>query len=357
MESRKSINPYIELLRTAGIFVLVLYHIGSLGSFLSPVGKLFFFISGMGWVGTDLFLAIAGYLFYNSFSRHHKNNLLSYGKNRIFRIIPSYYIFLAFYFSLGIPLENALGNHFSIPEGYWIYFITFTANIPMALGQWSGVALEGLFGISLLAQLFFLFSLLFSIMKKDSQRLKLIIILEVLVILSRFHPALRNREWFSYFFTLTRMDGFLLGILLALLKEKNKGRSFLNRNKYILFALSFSLLIIVAPMTGWLQTTHPFTSCFVFPILGLFFASLLNLILAIPASSWSFYAGDFVYSLYLVKLPLIYLIKGYIENIHRNLNKPNIFLILSLIICISWSIIFNIIHRFRKKLTKRIIKA
>jgi peptidoglycan/LPS O-acetylase OafA/YrhL len=347
----KIINPYIEILRMTGIFLLVFYHIGCMGNGQNTLERALFWISGKGWIGTDLFLVIAGYYFHESFIKKYEMNLYSYWKNRSLRIIPGYYLFLIVYLTLGIPVENLFGNHFIMPKGYWLYFFTFTANIPMALGTWSGIALEGLFGISLLVQLFLLFSLLFVIIRKKKHRFLLLIILEASIFLIRFIPAIRDWVWFSYFFTFTRMDGFLAGVLLALLRDSQKSRNFLQKYRGSLLLVSLSALLATAPFSGWWEATHPAASIIVIPALGLFFALILNFSLSQPLPQWAFYTGDFVYSIYLAKLPLIYIVYGYFFHINMSLNKPYIFILMAFLICLLWGILFDRIHRIRKTIT------
>ena len=350
INSPRIINPYIEIIRVLGILLLVFYHIGCMKEGHNSLENIFFFAGQKGWIGTDLFLVIAGYFFYNSFTKRYNNNPFSYGKSRFIRIVPGYYIFLLIYLTLGIKMENLMGNHFSLPTGYWLYFLTFTANIPMAFGYWSGIALEGLFGISLLVQLFILFSLLFFLIRKKNHRIFLIIILEIFIFLVRFHPLLRKLEWFSYFFTLTRMDGFLMGTFLGLLKDTEKGKHFLETKKYLLLGIGLTVLIVSAPFSGWIETTHPLTACIVFPAISLFFTSLLNFILTLQLPNWSFYTGDFVFSLYLAKLPLIYIVKGFVQNINDSFNTPSGFLIISFAACLAWGLITHFINIRRKRI-------
>ncbi len=356
MKKEGKINPNIELLRIISILALVLYHVACMGERNSHLEELFLYIADRGWMGTDMFLVIAGYFFYRSFLHTYEGNIYSFLKSRFFRIVPSYFLFVILYLTIGLFIERKVGNTFILPNAYWLYFLTFTANIPMAMGNWSGVALEGLFGISLLVQLYLIFLLIFSISKDKNNLKKILLIIETVVLISRFIPLLKNTAWFSYFFTLTRMDGFIFGILLAVLYEDKQAKELLIRLKTKILLISFLALLSTAPFTGILSVNHSNTSCLAFPLIGLFFSALLNYILTWRIRIPQFYAGDFVYSVYLVKLPLIYIVLRFLDHLPNITHIPFISVIASLIFCIAWGAGLSFIHKHSCKLIKGINK-
>jgi len=88
-------NIGIELLRLIAISLLIIYHttlIGSAGNYPSYLNAILT-ITKMGWLGTDIFLAISGFFCVSSILKVKKENktYLSYLKSRALRLVPAYY--------------------------------------------------------------------------------------------------------------------------------------------------------------------------------------------------------------------------------------------------------------------------
>ncbi len=313
-----NINQNIEFLRVIAINMLVFYHVALISGTSDLNTKIFVGLGRAGWIGTDLFLVIGGY-FCGSFFLKNVNKLRVYLKyiiNRLIRIVPSYLLFLILYLSIGVSLQNKAGNNFSLLEGYIASFLTFTANIKMAAGSWSGVALEGFFSISLAVQLFLVIGFLLFLLKKPGAILIMLLLMECSAILSRYFLQ-GHGNWFLYFFTITRMDAFLFGTALFTLYRYEKIEFFLRMQKNRLLLLSGILFLILAGSTTglslWLSGTHQI----VYPILSLIFVLVVNY--SIHSQPVKLIArlsnlGKLSYSIYLFKLPLIYFIYRILEK-------------------------------------------
>ncbi len=350
MESGKY-NIRIELLRIIGITGIIVYHIACLLHGETSFVKLFSFISLRQWIWADVFLALSGYYFYQSFSGKFKNKCLPYFKNRIIRIVPAYYLFLIFYLTIGLKLERLAGNNFILPSKfYWIHFFTFTVNIPLALGNWTGVALEGFFGISMLVQFYLIFGIIFSVVKKQKYRVLIILCFQLLSIFLRSLELFQQDEWMSYFFTFTRIDAFLWGILFCILFNNDKRKSFLYKHRISIFIVSIILSLVIMLPTNFFDVHNIRTLKFGLPFIVLTIFSLLNIMLNNNSSNGSFYSGDYVYGIYLVRLPLIYLVKSFVQSLSLNNSISSyLFIFLSLTVCILWGLIFQIINQFIEK--------
>src|SRR5690606_20858790 len=90
-------NPWLDLLRTAAIFLVLLRH----GSRSEGNGLSDGFLANLfknGWVGVDFFFVLSGYLIASGIIRRSSSNggfcPTGYIKDRILRIVPAYYVVL-----------------------------------------------------------------------------------------------------------------------------------------------------------------------------------------------------------------------------------------------------------------------
>lgn len=342
MNNEGKYNKKIEYLRIVCINMIILYHLGCMTTGDSFFIKLFTFSSLRLWMAVDVFFALSGYYFYLSITNKYKEPI-RYIKNRVQRIVPGYYAFLIFYFTLGIPIQRFFGNDFTLPNNYyWIHFFTFTANIPMAFGTWSGVALEGFFGLCILVQLLILFTFLFSFFKKTKHRILILVLIEILAIVLRSLSIFQTDEWASYFFTLTRVDGFIIGAILAILKTNERTEKVLNENKVKIFLFSLIPLCLILPMTNILDVHNSYTARYGFPLIALSIFGLLNFILSLKDDYSSFHAGKFVYSIFLVRLPIIYLFIGISRYFKvQTITTSTITLIVTYMFLLLWGRLFQ----------------
>jgi len=320
-------NSGIELLRLVAIFLLITYHITLIGSEDSYPSYLnaILSITKMGWIGTDLFLAIAGFFCIKSIFKYKREslNFFDYLKNRAVRIVPHYYLFICIYLFLGIEAINLLGNNFALNDGFLITLLTFTSNISFANGMWSGVALEGMFSIALLVQLVLLFGFLLFYISSSKILLMIFLCFELLAITLRIQFGVDD-FWRSYFFTLTRIDAFLMGLTLGVLYSNLKAKEHLLSNAAIVFCSALILLALTVYLTQGLYFNNPLMLHLAYPVIALFAASLINLSFRYEINTlWLkklSKLGKIAYPIYLLKLPVIYLVYSVLLIIFAEIN-------------------------------------
>lgn len=344
-------NLKVELLKILGITGIVAYHIACFINIDSGLIGIFKLISIRQWVWVDVFFALSGYYFYQAFTGRFENKCVKYLKNRAIRIIPAYYLFLIFYLTIGLKIERSAGYDFILPsQYYWIHFFTFTVNIPIAFGNWTGVALEGFFMISALVQFYIIFASLYSVIKNKKYRVLIILLFQILSIYLRNLELFQRDEWISYFFTFTRIDAFLWGMLLNISFKNNKVKSLLYKNRVVIFILSLIVSLMVIFKTGFLDYHNINTLRLALPFIILSIVAMLNIVLNRESKTYAFYSGDYVYGIYLTKLPLIYLVLSYVESLSlKNSISSYLFILLSLAICILWGLIFHMTNQLIKK--------
>jgi len=313
-------NSGIELLRVFSIILLILYHtsiIGNASEYPSVIDK-FLKLIHMGWVGTDFFLTIAGYFSaFHFISREQKPKLSSYYIQRLTRIFPSYYIFLAVHFTIVLFIINSLGKPMQYTSEITPWLLSFSINHFFATGKLSGVALEALFSIAILVQLYVVYSWMFSIIKRTNIIIFILAISWIVAIILRFQMQ-TNGYWYIYFSTFTRMDPFILGSLLALILHQTNFGELLNKYSGYIFIVSLSFFLLIIMITRGFWVEHALTIPVAFPFIAIFCAATLNFIISNPINgpviNQIASLGKYTFAIYLFKIPVVYILYKVMNN-------------------------------------------
>jgi len=351
-------------LRVIAIFILVLYHAALIGGSGTNnyLLKAFILVSQRSWIGTDFFLAVAGYLCVLSVFRRKKANsgYLNYLKDRAFRIIPSYYLFLFVYLSFGVPLINSFGQNFALNKGFGVSLWTFVSSFYFSNGKWSGVALEGMFSLSIVVQLFIIFGFILFSVKNNRKIILILAAFELLAIVLRFFWGTED-HWKTYFFTFTRIDAFIAGMTVAVLNEMKRGKIYLARNAKKIFYLSFILFTFMFIVTKGLAFGK-LTTYLAYPITAIFAGAIINFTIYYKLKNRLLLIisrmGKFTYSIYLFKLPTVYLAYSILLTLFNGIDyswKIVIFLFSAVAACfivgfIWWGLVERVIAKLQNYL-------
>ena len=216
----------LDTLRAAAILLVFAYHYQVFVSGESTFG----WLSRIGWTGVDLFFVLSGYLIANQLmggiARGERLSLPRFYGRRLLRTLPNFYVVLALY----LLLPQLMGGR--EPPPLW-RFLTFTQNIGLAPGTafshaWS-LCIEEQFYLALPA------ALVLGAALKSRRRLlawSLIGGLTLAAIVWRDHlwrrygtqdPSLGYYPQL-YYGSLARLDEFLPGVAIALLKHGHADR-------------------------------------------------------------------------------------------------------------------------------------
>lgn len=215
----------IDVLRALAILSVMLYHLSSHGVALPAMVEL-------GWMGVDLFFVLSGYLIgwqiFSCYAAGSRPRWAHFLLARALRILPAYYAVLVLYLLLGTQREGGT------LQPLW-KFLTFTVNLAP---QWQqGAAYSHAWSLCVEENFYLLFPLSVCWLARyaNGRRVGLL-----LISLFSMGLLLRGYLWQSYvaaplaagasgvameqFVTLiyqptyARLDGLLLGVLLALLR-------------------------------------------------------------------------------------------------------------------------------------------
>jgi len=304
----------LDLLRLGALTALVLYHVACLydgaGGGTFAHGALIIF--QMGYVGTDVLLAMAGFLTVGSLAR--AGNAPTYLIRRYLRVFPALAIFLVTYL-YGLPalladhmaalpnFEN-LQHAREIQWGFW----SLTANFQMVFGSRMGAALEPMLTLGVGAQL----TVLAVVLASNRRRLILGTVGVFIIGVALRIYWLPSNEYVPYSFPLSRGDGFFFGAAFASLSRSASYRDRLLARRFWLLGASTAALAILVVMQKGLTVTSPGTKLIGYPLVGAWSASLVLVTASLNRCPKflrriSPIAGT-GFCVYLVKLPVVFLV-------------------------------------------------
>ena len=213
--------PGIDLLRAIAIVWVMLFHSYIVGG----LGPDFGWLSRFGWMGVDIFFVLSGLLIGTQVLRPlQRGERLSFGgfyARRAWRILPAFAVVLALYACFP-ALREAPGLQ------PWWQFATFTLNLLIDYGH--NQAFSHAWSLCVEEHFYLLFPLLAWWLTRRPSLRRFATVCSAIVLLG---IALRtavwlhdtaldpSRNWYVediYFPTWTRLDGLLMGVMLAVLR-------------------------------------------------------------------------------------------------------------------------------------------
>jgi peptidoglycan/LPS O-acetylase OafA/YrhL len=286
-----------------------------------------------GYLGVDIFFVISGFLMFQIYSELESNRVRSFYFRRLNRLIPAY-LFVSLvttliFFLVVLPFErvslvtqNLYANFLISNFYYWTenqYFVS--GGLRPLLTFWS-LALE--------LQFYFIFPIIFIIVKKYKQLFFLIILFSALlhILLNMISPET------AFFLLPARLWEFLIGTAIAVNMNSQIANKYFRPKIFHLLSLLMILMVVLFPFAKEIQT---FYSNFVVVVITSF---LLKIGFALGENQGIIrrillVVGKYSYSIYLVHLPIICLIcyQPFSGNLKPGTSlKLNLFSILLIII-------------------------
>ncbi|EPG75715.1 acyltransferase [Leptospira fainei serovar Hurstbridge str. BUT 6] len=253
-EERQSLNGF----RFFAITFVLFYHFWLVGknyvAFPQWLDRIFLNLSS----GVDLFFILSGFLIYGELLKSWKIqkelNLPTFYKNRVFRIFPAYYLFIAITLPVTYStLKNLLDNpffpvadkeKFQLQLSNWFYDLIYFSNYKYGINghTWS-LASEWQFYLILpLLCLTILFKL------RKRLRIAFLVLLYFIPLGFRIflhQEVLEEGEYFTriYYPLHTRFDAFIIGMLLAEWLAENQSKRFNEAFQVLLIIISLSALV------------------------------------------------------------------------------------------------------------------
>jgi peptidoglycan/LPS O-acetylase OafA/YrhL len=255
----------LDGLRGIAVILVVLYHCFNFNS-LHIVTKI-------GWIGVDLFFVLSGFLITGILldTKQEPNAYRNFIGRRTLRIFPLYYLTIFLFFLI---TRLTASPHFDLLLDNQIYFWTYTQNVFFALEGWpKGSEHLNHFWSLAIEEQFYLFwpAVILTFKQKNALRISLFLIL-ICIVLRNLMPLYP----FSYVFTLTRMDGLLIGGMLAILIREQV--RLLEKITPALLTTSLLLIISIYLFTHSFADNNPLFIKIGYTLFDIFFGCIIILL-------------------------------------------------------------------------------
>lgn len=300
----------LDLLRAIAIIWVMLLHGTKYGT---PSQE----ISGLGWMGVDLFFVLSGFLigsqFFKLVSKRQEINLSQFYINRAFRILPAYIAVLSIYFLVPLTREG------QGLQPLW-QFLSFSVNL--FIDTSSSNTFSHVWSLCIEEYFYLLFPLIILFLMPRSSMTKILVLSLSVILLGMY---LRGYIWINelgwgqsyfekiYYPTYTRLDGLLAGVLLAAVKvfKPNVWDYIMKHGNKVLLVggagLALAIWVFKARF-GYLATVVGF------PILSFSFAFIVagacspNSVLGKYKITGAYFVATLAYSLYLTHKSVFHII-------------------------------------------------
>lgn len=249
------------------------------------------------WIGVDLFFVLSGFLITGILAdtRDGERYFRNFYARRFLRIFPLYY--LALFFIFGIVPHFGLADSaqlYTIHAQRW-YLWTYLGNLGYALHGNARFETDNYWSLAVEEQFYLLWPLFVLLLRRRQ-----LIAFAIAMMAASF--ALRaawllhglSQEW-VYLLTPFRVDGLLVGAMVALVLRGPDGRARLRRWAPPVWRITapLGLLLVAAYELPRNETLHTVLQIFGYPIISLAFGALIVFCLdAQPGSRLARWLGD-----------------------------------------------------------------
>jgi peptidoglycan/LPS O-acetylase OafA/YrhL len=313
----------VDGLRGIAILLVQAFHLFQLDrtAATSSLEYAAFSLNGSGWIGVDLFFVLSGFLITGILldSKGSPAYYRNFWIRRALRILPLYFLFLAFAFALLPRLDPAWAGKRETFSPWW--YAGFLSNVLYGIrGEWISGILDPTWSLSIEEQFYWIWPFAVAVLSRKSLK-------NLCVFLILFSLGLRCAiVWGepsgiarlnAYVFTLCRLDALAAGGLIAILWRTEKGLSgYQGVAKAGAFVLGPLLCALLVYCGG--DFNHPLVLCVGFSAGLTLFSCWLILALGSPGKFLVFppllLLGRYSYCLYLAHIPVRNLVKSLAFN-------------------------------------------
>ncbi|MDP9229972.1 MAG: acyltransferase [Bacteroidota bacterium] len=310
--------PTLDGLRGFAILLVVLYHNFGFIPFLN-----------YGWLGVDLFFVLSGFLITEILlnSRNTKNYFKNFYVRRILRIFPLYYLVLIFFLIIFPVIKNfPLDLRFYTQNQlwYWIYLQNwvFTFNY-----DGKGAALNHFWSLAVEEQYYLVWPFIVLLIRNAKTLLACCLLTLIIIISARLYIWSNYNEYdTNRLFLFTRIDGILIGSMLAIVHHINQNllKKYFTALILLLAAFNFTVYFLKEnpDFPVWAIAGYTTFSA-IFAILVYEAVKkenkVINVIFTNPILTL---LGKYSYGFYIFHWPVFLLTKPYTDKLTSNFFTP-----------------------------------
>lgn len=325
-------------LRALAITLVLLFHyrIFAHPSWIDKAGS-------FGWTGVDLFFVLSGYLIsaplFKQIAAGRPLSLKEFFVKRVFRILPAYLTVLAVYVFFPVLRER------ETLAPLW-KFLTFTQNYGQDIHRYGTFSHAWSLCVEEQFYLLLPFTMLLIRGRKSVFLVAGLFLLGFALRLYSWYVLIPTGDgiaWYKYMYypTYTRLDGLLVGISIAGLRQFYPGvRSFFEQKKgwFLVTGLGLTAVAYIICLDP-----YSFTASIVgFPLVAIAYGCVLISLLS--PKNRSFRVSSFIaalsYSLYLSHKIVIHLVQGQADRLGMDVNGTGMF-VLCIVACIGAALLLR----------------
>ena len=349
----------LDGIRGLAILLVMLFHVGSRVRQLTGSQALisFFSLFNSGWIGVDLFFVLSGFLITSILLRtkDFPNYYRNFYARRILRVFPLYYIVIVpmLFF---LPLIDQINGLEA--RQYWPLYLLYQQNwlflFNLPFSYFIGVT----WSLAIEEQFYFIWPTVAKLL--DAKRLAIVGIgtmaaaLAARIILVLFWTGNLDIRETIYYITPTRLDGLMVGGLLAIAFKSEEGKQNLAKFGWPILLVSVMAYFAIVALYGDSPFSNNLIATLGYSLLALAGGGLIILSATLPEGHWfrkSFrnrglvFFGKYSYALYLIHVPLVLAISNwFIESGRRSGMVALEFLVFSmggsiLFALLSWNLL------------------
>jgi peptidoglycan/LPS O-acetylase OafA/YrhL len=303
--------PALDGLRGVAIILVLLYHNFS-----------FIPIFIYGWLGVDLFFVLSGFLITDILlqTRDTQNYFRNFYARRVLRIFPVYYLSLLLFIII-LPSFSwfPLDMHYYREQQFWFWTYLQNWTLVFHFDQNANV-LTHFWSLALEEQYYLVWPLILLLVRKPRTLITLCLLLLLTVVGARLY-VWNHRDLFStwqWLFLFTRVDGILIGSMLALIYRINSSVLDKYSTHLILFLAGINFLVYFIDKHNY----FPVWAIIGYSTFSVLFALLvyesvrennkvINVVFTNPALR---FFGKYSYGLYIFHWPVFLLIKPHTDE-------------------------------------------
>lgn len=315
LSPNRAYYPALDGLRGIAILLVVLYHNFNFIPYFN-----------YGWLGVDLFFVLSGFLITDILinTRDTSNYFRNFYSRRILRIFPLYYLSLLLFLVLlplipGFPLDV----HYYQQQQWW--FWTYLQNWLLILHpDGNGFALNHFWSLAVEEQFYLVWPFIIILIRRPRVLFLFCILALMTVIAARLYIWYHRESFptYQWLFLFTRIDGILIGSMLAIIYRYNQSVLRKYSTILILSLAAFNFLIYFIEK----EQDFPVWAIAGYTSFAAIFALLIYESVKKEDKTIDFifnnralrFLGKYSYSFYIFHWPVFLLVKPYTDKMTEN---------------------------------------
>jgi peptidoglycan/LPS O-acetylase OafA/YrhL len=273
--------PALDGIRGFAILLVMLLHFADRSQAIGFVNRVYTQLTGVGWIGVDLFFVLSGYLITGLLldSRKSAGYFKNFYARRTLRIFPLYYACLVVWIVFAPLLDPSSAvrkEALTVMSQDQLWYWTYLSNWKMGLeNQWPPMGISVYWSLAIEEQFYLVWPAVVLLSGTRGLRWVCVTIIVAAFSIRTMQVAAGASPLLVYVGTFSRMDGLAAGALVSIFLRDPIEREWSQRFAPWLLMLGVALLAGIWIWIGMFSEYHPLMQTVGFTALVLTFGSLI----------------------------------------------------------------------------------